>query len=150
MTIFVSKTSCLVQNDGKFYLSFYDMSLIDIEHILEMNLIFIKKLFLTMVSQNRCTLLESVVQYLAINILKIKYEEKSQILFLCFGILKIQNKQKSLIQSQCLMVISLFKIDILILKIKSFQKKILNICIVFWRVYLVKDLKVLGKSKWVL
>jgi len=61
----ITKQAVLVEKDEKFYLSFYDMSLIDIEHMLEMRFNLYKKVIFNHGIAKTDTLLESVVQYLA-------------------------------------------------------------------------------------
>ena len=61
----ITKQAVLVEKDENFYLSFYDMSLIDIEHMLEMRFNLYKKVIFNHGIAKTDTLLESVVQYLA-------------------------------------------------------------------------------------
>ncbi len=61
----ITKQAVLVQKNEKFYLSFFDMSLIDIEHMLEMRFNLYKKVIFNHGIAKTDTLLESVVQYLA-------------------------------------------------------------------------------------
>ena len=61
----ITKQAVLVQKKEKFYLSFFDMSLIDIEHMLEMRFNLYKKVIFNHGIAKTDTLLESVVQYLA-------------------------------------------------------------------------------------
>ena len=61
----ITKQAVLVQKKEKFYLSFFDMSLIDIEHMLEMRFKLYKKVIFNHGIAKTDTLLESVVQYLA-------------------------------------------------------------------------------------
>jgi HD superfamily phosphohydrolase len=61
----ITKQAVLVQHDSKFYLSFFDMSLIDIEHMLEMRFNLYKKVIFNHGIAKTDTLLESVVQYLS-------------------------------------------------------------------------------------
>ena len=61
----ITKQAVLVEQEDKFYLSFFDMSLIDIEHMLEMRFNLYKKVIFNHGIAKTDTLLESVVQYLA-------------------------------------------------------------------------------------
>lgn len=61
----ITKQAVLVEKNEKFYLSFFDMSLIDIEHMLEMRFNLYKKVIFNHGIAKTDTLLESVVQYLA-------------------------------------------------------------------------------------
>ncbi|MBP9490102.1 MAG: hypothetical protein KBE77_01485 [Aliarcobacter sp.] len=61
----ITKQAVLVQKDEKFYLSFFDMSLIDIEHMLEMRFNLYKKVIFNHGIAKTDTLLENVVQYLS-------------------------------------------------------------------------------------
>lgn len=60
----ITKQAVLVEQENKFYLSFFDMSLIDIEHMLEMRFNLYKKVIFNHGIAKTDTLLESVVQYL--------------------------------------------------------------------------------------
>ena len=61
----ITKQAILVEKDEKFYLSFFDMSLIDIEHMLEMRFNLYKKVIFNHGIAKTDTLLENVVQYLS-------------------------------------------------------------------------------------
>lgn len=61
----ITKQAILVQKEKNFYLSFFDMSLIDIEHMLEMRFNLYKKVIFNHGIAKTDTLLESVVQYLS-------------------------------------------------------------------------------------
>ena len=61
----ITKQAVLVEKNEKFYLSFFDMSLIDIEHMLEMRFNLYKKVIFNHGIAKTDTLLESVVQYLS-------------------------------------------------------------------------------------
>jgi HD superfamily phosphohydrolase len=61
----ITKQAVLVKQDNKFHLSFFDMSLIDIEHMLEMRFNLYKKVIYNHGIAKTDTLLENVVQYLA-------------------------------------------------------------------------------------
>lgn len=61
----ITKQAVLVEKESNFYLSFYDMSLIDIEHMLEMRFNLYKKVIFNHGIAKTDTLLETVVQYLA-------------------------------------------------------------------------------------
>ena len=108
----ITKQAVLVQNDGKFYLSFYDMSLIDIEHMLEMRFNLYKKVIFNHGIAKTDTLLESVVQYLASKYFEDKNEEKISNSISMLWNFKNQNKQKELDTISMLdenWLISLFK-----------------------------------------
>ncbi len=61
----ITKQAVLVEKDEKFYLSFFDMSLIDLEHMLEMRFNLYKKVIFNHGIAKTDTLLENVVQYLS-------------------------------------------------------------------------------------
>lgn len=61
----ITKQAVLVEKNNKFYLSFFDMSLIDIEHMLEMRFNLYKKVIFNYGIAKTDTLLENVVQYLS-------------------------------------------------------------------------------------
>ena len=61
----ITKQAVLVKQNDKFHLSFFDMSLIDIEHMLEMRFNLYKKVIYNHGIAKTDTLLENVVQYLA-------------------------------------------------------------------------------------
>jgi HD superfamily phosphohydrolase len=61
----ITKQTVLVKQNNKFHLSFFDMSLIDIEHMLEMRFNLYKKVIYNHGIAKTDTLLENVVQYLA-------------------------------------------------------------------------------------
>ncbi len=61
----ITKQAVLVQKEHIFYLSFYDMSLIDIEHMLEMRFNLYKKVIFNYGIAKTDALLENVVQYLS-------------------------------------------------------------------------------------
>ena len=61
----ITKQAILVQKEENFYLSFFDMSLIDIEHMLEMRFNLYKKVIFNHGIAKTDTLLENVVQYLS-------------------------------------------------------------------------------------
>jgi len=61
----ITKQAVLVKQNNMFYLSFFDMSLIDIEHMLEMRFNLYKKVIYNHGIAKTDTLLENVVQYLA-------------------------------------------------------------------------------------
>lgn len=108
----ITKQAVLVQNDGKFYLSFYDMSLIDIEHMLEMRFNLYKKVIFNHGIAKTDTLLESVVQYLANKYFEDENEEKISNSISMLWNFKNQNKQKELDTISMLdenWLISLFK-----------------------------------------
>lgn len=66
----ITKQAVLVKQEDKFYLSFFDMALIDIEHMLEMRFNLYKKVIFNHGIAKTDTLLESVVQYLALKYFK--------------------------------------------------------------------------------
>ena len=61
----ITKQSVLVKKEDKYLLSFFDMSLIDIEHMLEMRFNLYKKVIFNHGIAKTDTLLENVVQYLS-------------------------------------------------------------------------------------
>lgn len=61
----ITKQAILVQKDETFYLSFFDMALIDIEHMLEMRFNLYKKVIYNHGIAKTDALLENVVQYLS-------------------------------------------------------------------------------------
>lgn len=61
----ITKQAVLVEKNKKFFLSFFDMSLIDIEHMLEMRFNLYKKVIFNYGIAKTDTLLENVVQYLS-------------------------------------------------------------------------------------
>ena len=60
----ITKQAILVKQNEKFHLSFFDMSLIDIEHMLEMRFNLYKKVIFNHGIAKTDTLLENVIQYL--------------------------------------------------------------------------------------
>ncbi len=63
----ITKQTILVKNDNKFILSFFDMSLIDIEHMLEMRFNLYKKVIYNHGIAKTDAVLENVVKYLSDN-----------------------------------------------------------------------------------
>ena len=61
----ITKQAVLVKQDEKFHLSFFDMSLIDIEHMLEMRFNLYKKVIFNHGIAKTDALLENVIQYLS-------------------------------------------------------------------------------------
>ena len=61
----ITKQAVLVKQDGKFHLSFFDMALIDIEHMLEMRFNLYKKVIFNHGIAKTDALLENVIQYLS-------------------------------------------------------------------------------------
>jgi len=61
----ITKQAVLVQEKSKYHLSFFDMSLIDIEHMLEMRFNLYKKVIFNHGIAKTDTLLENVIEYLA-------------------------------------------------------------------------------------
>lgn len=85
----ITKQAVLVEKENIFHLSFYDMSLIDIEHMLEMRFNLYKKVIFNHGIAKTDTLLENVVQYLSDKYFESgDINEKFQIISLCYGILK--------------------------------------------------------------
>lgn len=74
----ITKQAVLVQKDEKFYLSFFDMSLIDIEHMLEMRFNLYKKVIFNHGIAKTDSLLENVVQYLATKYFEDEKDEKDE------------------------------------------------------------------------
>ncbi|WP_228712642.1 HD domain-containing protein [Halarcobacter mediterraneus] len=70
----ITKQAVLVEKDKFFYLSFFDMSLIDIEHMLEMRFNLYKKVIYNHGIAKTDALLENVVQFLSS-----KYFEKEEV-----------------------------------------------------------------------
>ncbi|WP_258238919.1 HD domain-containing protein [Arcobacter sp. CECT 8985] len=66
----ITKQAILVKQNEKFELSFFDMSLIDIEHMLELRFNLYKKVIYNHGIAKTDTVLESVVQYLSSNYFK--------------------------------------------------------------------------------
>lgn len=60
----ITKEAVLIKDDNKFYLSYFDMGLIDIEHMLEMRFNLYKKVIFNHGIAKTDALLENVVQYL--------------------------------------------------------------------------------------
>jgi uncharacterized protein len=94
----ITKQAVLVEKDEKFYLSFFDMSLIDLEHMLEMRFNLYKKVIFNHGIAKTDTLLENVVQYLSK-----KYFESGDInekisnnISMLWNFKNTQNKQKEL------------------------------------------------------
>ncbi|WP_228201889.1 hypothetical protein [Arcobacter venerupis] len=94
----ITKQAVLVEKNEKFYLSFFDMSLIDLEHMLEMRFNLYKKVIFNHGIAKTDTLLENVVQYLST-----KYFESGDInekisnnISMLWNFKNTQNKQKEL------------------------------------------------------
>ena len=109
----ITKQAVLVEKDCAFYLSFYDMSLIDIEHMLEMRFNLYKKVIFNHGIAKTDTLLETVVQYLASKYFENENEEEklSNSISMLWNFKNI-NKQKELDTISMLdenWLISLFK-----------------------------------------
>lgn len=109
----ITKQAVLVQKEAKFYLSFFDMSLIDIEHMLEMRFNLYKKVIFNHGIAKTDSLLENVVQYLATKYFEDeKDEEKLSNSISMLWNFKNENKQKELDTISMLdenWLISLFK-----------------------------------------
>ncbi|RBQ31125.1 hypothetical protein CRU92_08110 [Arcobacter sp. FW59] len=71
----ITKQAVLVEQNNKFHLSFFDMSLIDIEHMLEMRFNLYKKVIFNHGIAKTDSLLENVVQYLSSKYFEDKYED---------------------------------------------------------------------------
>lgn len=93
----ITKQAVLVEKNDKFYLSFFDMSLIDIEHMLEMRFNLYKKVIFNHGIAKTDTLLESVVQYLSSKYFENKEEDEklSNSISMLWNF-KNSNKQKEL------------------------------------------------------
>jgi len=122
----ITKQAVLVEKDEKFYLSFFDMSLIDIEHMLEMRFNLYKKVIFNHGIAKTDTLLENVVQYLSD-----KYFENGDInekisnnISMLWNFKNSQNKTKELDTISMLdenWLISLFKTKYFEIKDKEIQ-----------------------------
>lgn len=122
----ITKQAVLVEKDEKFYLSFFDMSLIDIEHMLEMRFNLYKKVIFNHGIAKTDTLLESVVQYLASKYFEDEKEEKLSNSISMLWNFKNQNRQKELDTISMLdenWLISLFKNRYFDIKDKEIQTK---------------------------
>lgn len=71
----ITKQAVLVEQNDKFHLSFFDMALIDIEHMLEMRFNLYKKVIFNHGIAKTDTLLENVVQYLSSKYFNSKEED---------------------------------------------------------------------------
>ena len=109
----ITKQAVLVEKENKFYLSFFDMSLIDIEHMLEMRFNLYKKVIFNHGIAKTDTLLESVVQYLSDKYFENEeHEEKLSNSISMLWNFKNENRQKELDTISMLdenWLISLFK-----------------------------------------
>jgi len=109
----ITKQAVLVEKKDIFYLSFYDMSLIDIEHMLEMRFNLYKKVIFNHGIAKTDTLLESVVQYLSDKYFENEeHEEKLSNSISMLWNFKNENRQKELDTISMLdenWLISLFK-----------------------------------------
>lgn len=93
----ITKQAVLVEKKDIFYLSFYDMSLIDIEHMLEMRFNLYKKVIFNHGIAKTDTLLESVVQYLSDKYFENEeHEEKLSNSISMLWNFKNENRQKEL------------------------------------------------------
>ncbi len=92
----ITKQAILVEKDNSFYLSFFDMSLIDIEHMLEMRFNLYKKVIFNHGIAKTDTLLESVVQYLASKYFENSEDEKLLNSISMLWNFKNENRQKEL------------------------------------------------------
>ncbi len=72
----ITKQAVLVKEAEQYHLSYFDMSLIDIEHMLEMRFNLYKKVIFNHGIAKTDALLENVVQYLSNNYFEDKNEEK--------------------------------------------------------------------------
>lgn len=109
----ITKQAVLVEKKDIFYLSFFDMSLIDIEHMLEMRFNLYKKVIFNHGIAKTDTLLESVVQYLSDKYFENEeHEEKLSNSISMLWNFKNENRQKELDTISMLdenWLISLFK-----------------------------------------
>ena len=79
----ITKQAVLVEKENIFHLSFYDMSLIDIEHMLEMRFNLYKKVIFNHGIAKTDTLLENVVQYLSDKYFEIGVKDKPRFPIFC-------------------------------------------------------------------
>ncbi|CAM3393431.1 hypothetical protein [Arcobacter aquimarinus] len=123
----ITKQAVLVEKENIFYLSFYDMSLIDIEHMLEMRFNLYKKVIFNHGIAKTDTLLESVVQYLSDKYFENeKDEEKLSNSISMLWNFKNENRQKELDTISMLdenWLISLFKNKYFDIKDKNILSK---------------------------
>lgn len=123
----ITKQAVLVEKENIFYLSFYDMSLIDIEHMLEMRFNLYKKVIFNHGIAKTDTLLESVVQYLSDKYFENeKNEEKLSNSISMLWNFKNENRQKELDTISMLdenWLISLFKNKYFDIKDKNILSK---------------------------
>lgn len=75
----ITKQAVLVQKDENYHLSFFDMSLIDIEHMLEMRFNLYKKVIYNHGIAKTDAVLENVVQYLATKHFNSKEKEENNL-----------------------------------------------------------------------
>ncbi len=123
----ITKQAILVKNSETYYLSYFDMSLIDIEHMLEMRFNLYKKVIYNHGIAKTDALLENVVQYLSN-----KYFQKDQkstklsdCICMLWNFLKCENIEEKLDTISLLdenWLISLFKEEYFLIK----RKKELN------------------------
>ncbi|RXK00244.1 hypothetical protein CRU98_03540 [Arcobacter sp. CECT 8986] len=110
----ITKQAILVKKDNRFVLSFFDMSLIDIEHMLELRFNLYKKVIYNHGIAKTDTVLESVVQYLSSNYFKDtkQIDKLSNSISMLWKFLSLEDSNKQL-DTVCLLdenwLISLFK-----------------------------------------
>lgn len=123
----ITKHTVLVKEKENYKISFWDMGLIDIEHMLEMRFNLYKKIIYNFGIAKTDTLLENVVLYLSKKYFKStnEYENAStDTIAMLWNVLKEKNKEKKLDIISMLdenWLISLFKKEYFLIKNKSQQ-----------------------------
>ncbi len=120
----ITKQAVFVQKDDSYYLSYFDMSLIDIEHMLEMRFNLYKKVIYNHGIAKTDALLENVVQYLSNKFFESKKtsENQSENISMLWSFTKNENIEKKLDTISLLdenWLISLFKNEYFLLKNKK-------------------------------
>ncbi|MCP4970489.1 MAG: HD domain-containing protein [Arcobacter sp.] len=120
----ITKQAVFVQKDDSYYLSYFDMSLIDIEHMLEMRFNLYKKVIYNHGIAKTDALLENVVQYLSNKFFESKEtsENQSENISMLWSFTKNENIEKKLDTISLLdenWLISLFKNEYFLLKNKK-------------------------------
>ncbi|MGA1933420.1 hypothetical protein ACH5BF_12010 [Arcobacter sp. YIC-464] len=121
----ITKQAVLVEENDKFYLSFFDMSLIDIEHMLEMRFNLYKKVIYNHGIAKTDALLENVVLYLSNNYFndKIKSANNEDNISMLWNYNEDKDVEKQLDTISMLdenWLISLFKKEYFYIKNKNF------------------------------
>ncbi len=120
----ITKQAVFVQKGDSYYLSYFDMSLIDIEHMLEMRFNLYKKVIYNHGIAKTDALLENVVQYLSNKFFESKKtsENQSENISMLWSFTKNENIEKKLDTISLLdenWLISLFKNEYFLLKNKK-------------------------------